>query len=103
MHLVFDIFAGIGIAAAAGVSPFLAALVVGALAAGHVAIHFNHTDYSFLQSAPFLLAMALGVVVIAVVERRMPKSDEPRSPLAYALGVARVVIGALLFDGSLAR
>ena len=52
VHLVFDIFQGIGIAAAVGIRPFLPALAVGALAAGDVEIHFNGTDYSFLQS-PF--------------------------------------------------
>ena len=41
VHLVFDIFQGIGVAAAVGVRPFLPALVVGALAAGDVEIHFN--------------------------------------------------------------
>ena len=59
VHLAFDIFQGIGVAAAVGIRPFLPALAAGALAAGDVEIHFNHTDFSFLQSAPFLLAMAV--------------------------------------------
>ena len=70
MHLVFDIFQGIGIAAAVGIRPFLPALVAGALAAGNVEIHFNHTNYSFLQSAPFLLVLVVLVIVLAFVERR---------------------------------
>ena len=57
MHLVFDICQGIGVAAAIGVRPFLPALVTGVLAAANVEIHFKHTDYSFLQSVPFLLAL----------------------------------------------
>ena len=36
MHLAFDIFQGIGVAAAVGIRPFLPALVAGALAAGDV-------------------------------------------------------------------
>ena len=70
MHLVFDIFQGIGVAAAVGIRPFLPALVVGALGAGDVQIDFAHTSYSFLQQAPFLLVMVVGVALLAVVERR---------------------------------
>src|SRR5579875_1375665 len=70
MHLLFDIFQGIGIAAAVGIRPFLPALLAGALAAGNVEIHFDHTKLSFLQSAPFLLVLVVLVVLLALVERR---------------------------------
>ncbi len=62
MHLVFDILTGIGVAAAVGIRPFLAALVVGILAAANVEIHFNGTTYSFLQRWPFLLALVVARV-----------------------------------------
>src|SRR5428012_297 len=55
VHLVFDIFRGIGAAAAVGIRPFLPALAVAALAGAKAEIHFKHTDYSFLLSLPFLL------------------------------------------------
>ena len=42
MHLLFDIFQGIGIAAAVGIRPFLPVLAVGALAAGDVQIDFTY-------------------------------------------------------------
>ena len=71
VHLAFDIFQGIGVAAAVGIRPFLPALAAGALAAGDVEIHFDHTDFSFLQSAPFLLAMAVCAIVLALLERRV--------------------------------
>jgi hypothetical protein len=103
VHLAFDIFAGLGIAAAVGIRPFLPALVVGALAAASVAIHFKGTDYSFLQSAPFLLAV--GVVGIAEVAREVrygPPTDE-RDPVGVLLAAAAVVLAALFFAGSLAR
>jgi protein-S-isoprenylcysteine O-methyltransferase Ste14 len=100
MHLVFDIFQGIGIAAAVGIRPFLPALAVGALAAGGVEIHFNGTDYSFLQQAPFLAAMAVAAVVLALAEHRF----RPEQRLfAAALAIAGAALGALLFAGSLAR
>jgi uncharacterized membrane protein YgdD (TMEM256/DUF423 family) len=103
VHLVFDIFQGIGVAAAVGIRPFLPALGVGALAAGDVQIDFKHTDFSFLQGAPFLLVMVLGIVLVALAERRLPDQKLERGPIAVALAGAALVIGALLFAGSLCR
>lgn len=103
MHLVFDIFQGMGIAAAVGIRPFLPALVVGALAAGNVEIHFTGTDYSFLQSTPFLLAMFVGAVILALAERRLGPNRMERRPWLIVLGGIALALGALLFAGSLAR
>jgi hypothetical protein len=100
VHLVFDIFQGLGVAAAVGIRPFLPALAVGALAAGNVEIHFKGTDYSFLQGAPFLLVMAVGAVLLALAERRF---EVERPPGVAVLGITGAVIGALLFAGSLCR
>jgi uncharacterized membrane protein YgdD (TMEM256/DUF423 family) len=100
VHLAFDIFQGVGIAAAVGIRPFLPALAVGALAAGDVEIHFNHTDYGFLQTGWFLLVLAALAIGLALIERRLP-SD--RAPVAVGVGLAGLVLGALLFAGSLAR
>ena len=101
MHLAFDIFQGIGVAAAIGVRPFLPALVTGALAAGSVEIHFNHTDYSFLQSLPFLLAMALCVVLGLLLATRLGARE--RTATETVVGVVSLALGALFFAGSLAR
>jgi uncharacterized membrane protein YgdD (TMEM256/DUF423 family) len=95
--LTFDIFQGIGIAAAVGVRPFLPALATGALAAGDVQIDFEHSDYHFLQQAPFLIAMVVGVIVVAALERR------GRRPAEVLMAVAALALGALLFAGALAR
>jgi uncharacterized membrane protein YgdD (TMEM256/DUF423 family) len=102
VHLVFDIFQGIGVAAAVGIRPFLPALAVGGLAAGDVEIQFKGTDYSFLQGVPFLLAMVLGVVLIALLERRYADRLE-RRPGVFVLAAVALALGALLFAGSLAR
>jgi hypothetical protein len=101
VHLVFDIFQGIGVAAAVGVRPFLPALVTGALAAGNVEIHFKHTDYSFLQSLPFLLAMVLCVVLGLLLAGRLGAGFT--RPAQLVLGVISLALGALFFGGSLAR
>ncbi len=100
MHLAFDIFQGIGIAAAAGIRPFLPALAVGGLAAGNVEIHFKGTDYAFLQHWPFLVGMAIAAIVCAVIERRFALE---RRPAILVLGLAGAAIGALEFAGSLCR
>jgi uncharacterized membrane protein YeaQ/YmgE (transglycosylase-associated protein family) len=99
MHLAFDICQGIGIACAVGIRPFLPALVAGGLAAGNVEIHFNGTDYSFLQSAPFLLGMVVGAIALAVIERRQIDSE----PLTITLGAIGAALGALFFAGALAH
>jgi hypothetical protein len=103
VHLVFDIFQGIGIAAAVGIRPFLPALVVGALAAGDIQIDFAHSSYSFLQSGVFLLVMVIGVVLLALTERRAFREALSSQRLAYTLAAVSLAIGALLFAGSLAR
>ena len=102
MHLAFDIFQGIGVAAAVGIRPFLPALAVGGLAAGDVEIHFKATDYSFLQGVPFLLGMVAGVILIVLVERRYADRLE-RRPGVFVLAAIAMALGALLFAGSLAR
>jgi FtsH-binding integral membrane protein len=97
MNLAFDIFQGIGIAAAVGLRPFLPALAVGALAAGDVQIDFDHTHYSFLEHAPFLIGMVAGVALVALLERR------GRKPAEILIAVAALALGALLFAGALAQ
>jgi hypothetical protein len=103
VHLVFDIFQGIGIAAAVGIRPFLPALLVGALAAGSVGIHFAHTSYSFLQSAAFLLVVVILAIALAVAERRLGREGADRPAVVRAIAIVSLVLGALLFAGSLAR
>ncbi|MDQ6819375.1 MAG: hypothetical protein M3076_03385 [Actinomycetota bacterium] len=103
MHLVFDIFTGVGLAAAVGIRPFLPALAAGALAAGDVEIHFGGTEFSFLQSAGFLLAMAVAAVLLVLAERRFGAEPIEKGSLRLPLGAVALALGALLFAGSLAR
>jgi hypothetical protein len=103
VHLVFDIFQGIGVAAAVGIRPFLPTLAVGALAAGDVQIDFKGTDYSFLQSVPFLLAVVVGAIVLAFAEHRLDRERLERGPGALVLAAVAVALGGVLFAGSLCR
>jgi hypothetical protein len=104
VHLVLDIFQGVGIAVAVGIRPFLPALLVGALAAGDVQIDFKGTDFSFLQGAPFLLAMLVGAFAVAFAERRFgsPGSAAHRR-FTLVLAAAALALGALEFAGALAQ
>jgi hypothetical protein len=103
VHLAFDIFQGIGVAAAVGIRPFLPSLAAGALAAAGVELHFDHTSYSFLQSLPFLLAMVLGTVLLVVLDQgawgQMLRSRAGEGVLA----LLALALGALFFAGSLVR
>jgi hypothetical protein len=103
VHLVFDIFQGIGAALAVGIRPFLPAIVVCALAAGNVEIHFDHTSYSFLQHAPFLLALVVGSIGFSLLERRLSADRLESRPVVIPMALISAVIGALLFAGSLCR
>ncbi len=103
MHLVFDIFQGIGIAAAVGIRPFLPAVAVGAMGAADVQINFDHTSYSFLEQAPFLLVMVIGVALLAVTERQATRQQLEGRLVVVVLAAVSLVLGALFFAGALAQ
>jgi hypothetical protein len=97
ISLFFDIAQGAGLAGASGVRPFLPPLLAGALARGDIGLDFDGTDWSFLESPAFLAA----VLALAVAVYLLGRSGA-NLPLERALGVVGVVLGALLFAGSLA-
>ncbi len=103
MHLVFDIFQGIGIAAAVGIRSFLPALAVGALAAADVQIDFKGSDFAFLQGPPFLLAMLVLLILAALGARRLDPQRLERGPLSLVFGAIALALGAVLFAGALSR
>jgi hypothetical protein len=115
MSLFLDIGTGAGLAGATGVRPFLPPLLAGALARGDVGIDFDGTDWSFLESPGFLLAVLALAVVVYGAERSAANRAPPtarragagqaaagRAPLQIALGAISLVLGALLFAGALA-
>jgi hypothetical protein len=103
VNLVFDIFQGIGVAAAVGIRPFLPSLAVGALALGDVEIQFKHSDMSWLQGAPFLLAMGGLAIVFLVLEWRLGPAKLSKRIFAIPFGLIAAALGAILFAGSLCR
>ncbi len=103
MHLLFDIFQGMGIAAAVGIRPFLPTLAVGALASGDIQIDFKGTDFSFLQSTVWLLVMLGCAVALALAERRLGHQRLERPPAFTVVAGIALALGAVLFAGALAQ
>jgi hypothetical protein len=95
--LFLDIGQGAGLAGAAGVRPFLPPLLAGALARGDIGIDFDGTEWHFLESPAFLLAVFALAVLWYGLERSGPNRIAER-----AAAVLGLTLGALLFAGSLA-
>ena len=94
-----DIGQGAGLAGATGVRPFLPPLLAGALARGDLGIDFDATGWRFLESPAFLLAVLAAAVLWYAAERSgVNELWLRRGGLLLAL-----VLGALLFGGSLAQ
>jgi Domain of unknown function (DUF4126) len=102
MDLVLDLLQGAGIAAAIGIRPFLPVLLAGALASSDTGLDFSGTDFSFLESWPFLLGVLVLVAALDIAGRRAGRDAVDRPPLLYALGAVALVLGALLAAGSVA-
>jgi len=99
VSLALDIGQGAGLASASGVRPFLPPLLAGALARGDIAIDFESSDWRFLESPGFLLVILLAAVLSYGAER----SGFDRRALRFGLAGLGVVLGAMLFAGSLAE
>jgi hypothetical protein len=100
MHFVFDLLQGIGIAAAIGVRPNLPVLLTGALASANAGLDFDGTDFAFLESWAFLLAVLVVVGVLEYLDRKRAGDEPP--PLLYTIGAITIALGALVAAGSLA-
>jgi hypothetical protein len=98
MSAFLDTTTGMGLSGATGVRPYLPPLLAGALARGDTGIDFDGTDWHFLESTGFLVAvLALGLIAY-LAER----SAANRRAVELFSGVAGVVLGAMLFAGALA-
>jgi hypothetical protein len=98
VRLLIDILQGAGLAGAAGIRPFLPALVAGALATGNVGIDYEHTPFQFLETPAWLLAIVIALIVAVVAQRR----GVPERILDSSLAGIGIGLGALLCAGALA-
>ena len=78
--------------------PFLPPLLAGALASADAGIDFDGTDWKFLEEPVFLGA----VLALTVVSYGAERSGANRDLVSRATGLVALVLGALLFAGSLA-
>jgi len=97
VNLFLDICQGLGLGAAAGIRPFMPAILAGLLAMGDVGVDFDGTHFAFLESPVWIVALAVVMVLSFVLSRR----EEPGAVDAAVGGLA-MGIAALLFAGSLA-
>jgi len=97
LRLLLDILQGAGLSGAAGIRPFLPALVAGAFARANLLIDFDGTTFAFLERPGWLLALVLAVGVVGILERR----GVAHAQLQAALAGIGIGLGALLFAGTL--
>jgi hypothetical protein len=97
VSVFLDTTTGMGLAGATGVRPYLPPLLAGGLARGDIGIDFDGTDWRFLESSGFLLA----VLAVGVGAYLLERSEAGRA-VELLSGVLGLVLGALLFAGALA-
>jgi hypothetical protein len=109
--LVFYIGLGLGLALAAGLRPFLPALLAGALASAQaLGVGFAHGAFHFLESDWWLLAVCVALAFAYALQMMLglapvvdPGNRAQRpGPLAAALAGLGIGTGAALFGGVLA-
>jgi Domain of unknown function (DUF4126) len=99
VKLVLDILQGAGLAGAAGVRPFLPAIVSGGLAAANVGVDYDGTKFAFLESPVFLIIVAIAAVVAILLERR--GNDLESGTLGAFFGGIALGLGGVLCAGSI--
>jgi hypothetical protein len=109
LHLILYVGEGAGLACAAGLRPFLPALVAGALASDGLDAYAGiglggvvHTDYSFLADSGFLLAVVVLLVASVLALRLLGADSVEQGPLGATISGLGLGVGAVLFAAVLA-
>ncbi len=93
-----DTTTGMGLSGATGVRPYLPPLLAGGLARSDTGIDFDGTDWHFLESTWFMLA----VLAIGLVAYLAERSEANRRSVELFSGAIGLILGAMLFAGALA-
>ena len=93
MKLLLDILQGLGLSQAAGIRPFLPALVAGGAARANVLIDFEGGPFAFMED-PWWLAALAAAALIALILRNEVTRDAYLSAAFQGLAMG---MGALLF------
>ena len=96
MRLILDILTALGLGAAAGIRPFLPTLAAGAFAALNVGVDFDGTSFSWVESAPFLLAVLVALALAIAAQRRLGSAALERGPFGTTLGAIAIVLAGVL-------
>lgn len=97
VKLLLDILQGLGLAQAAGIRPFLPALVAGGAARADVLIDFEGGPFAFMEDPWWLAVLAACALAALIIRNEIPR----RPPLAAALQGLAMGMGALLFSAVL--
>jgi Domain of unknown function (DUF4126) len=97
VKLLLDILQGAGLSTSAGLRPFLPTLAAGGFAAADIGVDFEGTDFAFLESPWFLVAVAVGLIITILFRKYFETGAG-----AAALSGIGAGLGALMFAGSLA-
>ncbi len=93
MKLLLDILQGLGLSQAAGIRPFLPALVAGGAARADVLIDFEGGPFAFMEDPWWLAALAAAALVALILRNEVMKD----AYLSAAFQGLAMGMGALLF------
>lgn len=93
MKLLLDILQGLGLSQAAGIRPFLPALVAGGAARADVLIDFEGGPFAFMEDPWWLAGLAVAALIALIVRNEVTKD----AYLTAAFQGLAMGMGALLF------
>lgn len=96
MDLLLVVLTAIGLGLAAGLRPFLPALLCGALAAGDLVLDFDATSLSFLEQPWFLVVVLALLAVGAALSRRQGAAALEAGPFGAATAGLSLGLGGAL-------
>jgi uncharacterized membrane protein len=100
MNYLLDLLQGIGVAAAAGASPFLPLAVAAVAGLVDLGADYDGTSFSFVES-PVLIALAVILAIVGVLARRRLETPQAeRVTLALGVVFGAVVTAATIADRS---